>query len=237
VAWSLSYEFCFYLTMPIAVQLLRMRTWTRRYRVFSLCLTAATYAFLVGMGYAAHLRLLMFASGMLLYEATQVKYFISHLSASGEVIAIALFVLALLFVALVEIHPLRLNFLPGAPHWLPVYRTFLLGLAGFVFIFYSFSFDGILNRAFRTTALRWLGNMSYSYYLIHGLSLHVLAILISRSIPLGTESVLAFWLILPVAFLITLVASAVLFLSVERPISLNYMSSAARLPSPSPTMA
>jgi hypothetical protein len=60
---------------------------------------------------ATHVRVLMFAASLSLYEAIRVKYFISYLAASGEKVVTGLFVLPLLFVGR-EIHPLRRSFLP-----------------------------------------------------------------------------------------------------------------------------
>jgi peptidoglycan/LPS O-acetylase OafA/YrhL len=62
--------------------------------------------------------------------------------------------------------------------------------------------------------------MSYSYYLIHGLTLHGLVLAFSRIWPQQQNSSALFWFILPVAFLLTIVASTLLFLAVEKPYSM-----------------
>jgi peptidoglycan/LPS O-acetylase OafA/YrhL len=77
-----------------------------------------------------------------------------------------------------------------------------------------------LARAFTWTPLRWLGNMSYSYYLLHGLTLKALFMLLPQPALLGGHGVALFVLLLPVFFLLTLCTSAGLFLLVERPLSL-----------------
>jgi exopolysaccharide production protein ExoZ len=216
--------------MPIAVDLLGMRTWPEKYRVLLLCLTASTYAVMAGMGYVSHIRMLMFVAGMLLSEAIGLRYLNFRLGAAGEVVAIGLFVPTLHFVALVKLHPSELTFLPGSPNWLPVYRTLSLAVTGSAVALYAFSFDRLLNRAFSQAPLRWLGNMSYSYYLIHGRALHAFATCLARVFPQDTRSALSFWLLLPAALLVTFGTSDALFLLVEKPLSLVSKTMASAKP-------
>jgi len=71
------------------------------------------------------------------------------------------------------------------------------------------------------TPLRWLGNMSYSYYLIHGLTLKFFFLIFGKIIPNDFSSVyLYYWLWAP-TFVMTLVSSFILFWIIERPLSLN----------------
>jgi peptidoglycan/LPS O-acetylase OafA/YrhL len=74
-----------------------------------------------------------------------------------------------------------------------------------------------LAQALSWLPLRWLGNMSYSYYLLHGLALHVFFAALPRLVPPGDGGAAA--LLIP-AFVWTLLPCAVLFLAVERPWSL-----------------
>lgn len=70
------------------------------------------------------------------------------------------------------------------------------------------------------TPLRWLGNMSYSYYLVHGFVVRAAMVALGHLLP-GGLPVAVFWLLLPVVFAATLAGSAVLFIGVERPVSLR----------------
>jgi exopolysaccharide production protein ExoZ len=221
VAWSLSYEVYFYVSLPITVSFLGMRNWPVRCRVMLLSVGGLAYAAMVGIGYSDHVRMLMFVAGMLLYETITGRYLNVYLGAIGEFATIGMFVLALHFAALIQLKPDELSILPGLPNWLPVYRTLTLAVAGALFTFYSFNFDGLLNRAFSFAPLRWLGNMSYSYYLTHGLALHVFATFARWALPRHTNVALGFWFLLVPAFLFTLVASAILFVLVETPLSLT----------------
>ncbi len=77
-----------------------------------------------------------------------------------------------------------------------------------------------LPRAFSWTPLRWLGNMSYSYYLLHGLALKAGFLALAIILPVADHGSWVFWALLPTMFALTLFPTAVLFLAVERPYSL-----------------
>jgi peptidoglycan/LPS O-acetylase OafA/YrhL len=77
-----------------------------------------------------------------------------------------------------------------------------------------------LPRAFTWTPLRWLGNMSYSYYLLHGLVLKAEFFALSKLLPPTGHDAALFWALLPPMLALTLIPSAALFLLVERPFSL-----------------
>ena len=68
--------------------------------------------------------------------------------------------------------------------------------------------------------LRWLGNMSYSYYLMHGLVVRAGFAVLGRVLPDGLPPP-AFWMALVPLFAATLAAGAVLFIVVEKPLSLR----------------
>lgn len=80
---------------------------------------------------------------------------------------------------------------------------------------------GWLLRAFSWTPLRWLGNMSYSYFLLHGLALKGAFLALTTVLPVASHGAWFFWGLLPVMFSLTLIPAAVLFIAVERPFSLS----------------
>ena len=63
--------------------------------------------------------------------------------------------------------------------------------------------------------------MSFSYYLIHALVIHFFALVMQRLLPPDTYGPGVYWLALPIVLSVTLMASTVLFLAIERPISLG----------------
>jgi peptidoglycan/LPS O-acetylase OafA/YrhL len=83
---------------------------------------------------------------------------------------------------------------------------------------HCFAATSFLTQAASWTPLRWLGNMSYSYYLIHGLSLKFAFMVLGAFVTPGHDLFLALFLPM-LAF--TLVPSAVLFMLIEKPLSLR----------------
>lgn len=231
VAWSLSYEFFFYLLIPIVVWLTGMRSWksaTRAVFFVMLWLAYVTYAFTVPR---SQVRLLMFVGGILLYEALDSGWLESKLTRLCEIFAIILFLLSLAFVYLYDARPEWFSvlpgltagrtILPGVPAFQGPYKVIVLSFSCPILTVFSFQYDGILNRIFSWNPLRYLGNMSYSYYLIHGLALHGVAVIISSILPLGRHDVLAYFLGLLIGFVSTWIVSTLLFAFVEKPMSLG----------------
>ncbi|MFG6416587.1 acyltransferase family protein [Roseateles sp. DC23W] len=203
VAWSLSYEFFFYLLVPLVVGLGRLRARTREWRIGFLLL--ATAVVLVGFGtWGGPVRMTMFLAGMLLHELLRGGRGTSMSSSAG--LLAGLLGLAVPLVAM-----------PG-----PTLQAVRVGLVYLGFLglcLASFGHpDGALARWLAWTPLRWMGNISYSYYLLHGLALQVFFTLLARLLPTGGE-----WaapaLLLP-AWLATLPPCLALFLCIERPMSL-----------------
>ncbi len=62
VAWSLSYEFFYYLLIPVLIAVLRLRLWKWQYRVV-LFLSTTVLLFSYFAIFGGHIRLLMFVSG------------------------------------------------------------------------------------------------------------------------------------------------------------------------------
>jgi exopolysaccharide production protein ExoZ len=231
VAWSLSYEFFFYLIIPVVVWLTRMRTWKRAGRVaffIALWLSYMLYAFTVPR---SQVRLLMFVAGILMYEAMDSAWLRGKLTRKGEIFAICTFLASLAYVYLYDARPQLFGFLPGLTAGETVlpgivtfqgpYKVIVLSISCTTLALYSFEFDGLLKAFFSWNPLRYLGNMSYSYYLIHGLVLHAVALIAYSIVPEGHPSLPLFLLALPLGFAMTWIASSCLFLLVEKPISLR----------------
>ena len=62
--------------------------------------------------------------------------------------------------------------------------------------------------------------MSYSYYLMHGLTLKALALMVARFRPGFSATAAGHWAFMPIAFATTLFTSAVVFASIEKRFSL-----------------
>ncbi len=155
--------------------------------------------------YGSHIRLLMFLSGILVFEFTENKkmYKMPPIGLAALCIAIILVILLNVF----EAH----NF----------WRYVLLYVLFFVFCTDCFLSDGLTKKLFEFKPIRWLGNMSYSYYLIHGLTLKFIFLMLSIICPPANADDWLFWVALPLTFAVTLISSTFLFIYIEKPFSLT----------------
>jgi peptidoglycan/LPS O-acetylase OafA/YrhL len=84
----------------------------------------------------------------------------------------------------------------------------------------AFLAAGPMRSLLTIAPLRWLGNMSYSYYLAHGLTLKAIALVIARARPGWHPGAGAHWILLPCAYAVTIASSAALFSAIEKRFSL-----------------
>jgi peptidoglycan/LPS O-acetylase OafA/YrhL len=208
VAWSLSYEMFYYLALPAIVVCLKLRDRTVNWRLTLFLVTAAAFSVYTALN-GGPIRLIMFISGIALYEAIKN----SEARASSAAGAIALVVgLACMLLPLADPAGETLKIV------VLFVTFFVLGLACFR------TPHAWLPAAFSWTPLRWLGNMSYSYYLLHGLTLKAGFLVLAWVLPPTGEQWALHWLLLAPMLALTLVSSAVLFIVVERPFSLTSQS-------------
>ncbi|MEW6513522.1 MAG: acyltransferase [Pseudomonadota bacterium] len=202
VAWSLSYEMFYYLLVPCLIALLNLRQWTRLARMAFFCSAAVFGLALAHWLGGGPVRLVMFVAGILLFETM----------GENKAIHLGRFGLPALLGGLVIID----QWATGPLRYVVLFISFyLLCLA-------AFRGNGLTARLFCWTPLRWLGNMSYSYYLIHGLTLKAAFLLLSKVLPPSAGwGVAGFWGWMAPLFAITLLPSAILFAWVEKPLSLT----------------
>ncbi len=207
VAWSLSYEFFYYLFIPALITLLSMRSWRVKYRIIFFLLNTlfCFYYFSVNGG---PIRLLMFVSGILLYETVEYKL-IKYIPPIG-LPALVMAIVSIVVLAALDSH--------GWWEYLLLYVFFYVFF--YVFCLECFLSSGLTSRLFSAAPLRWLGNMSYSYYLLHGLALKFIFMMLEMMYPSQGNDVLILWLLLPPVFFLTLLPSAILFIYIEKPYSL-----------------
>ena len=206
VAWSLSYEMFYYLAIPLAVTVFTLRERSTAWRVnFFLLIGAALAAYCAA--FTGHVRMLMFIAGILLYEALRQ----GSLSVPRSSLVAALLGAGLLGMTA-----------PFAGAGYFTVKIIILAWIFFVLCYTCFSkpMSG-LGRAFSWTPMRWLGNMSYSYYLVHGLGLKAGFMLLASRLPQVDNELLFFFGAMPFLFALTLLPSAALFLLIERPFSLH----------------
>jgi len=239
VAWSLSYEFFFYLSIPLIVKFTRMRSWKRIARISFFALVWLSYLLYAFTVPRSQVRLLMFVAGILLFELMDSGWVRGKLTKQGEYGAISIFLASLAFVYFYDAHAGWLSFLPGltagrtilpgVPTFQGPYKVIALTVSCILFTLYCFEFDGLLKRLFSWNPLRYLGNMSFSYYLIHGLTLHGVAAVTSWIVPVRMRGAWIYFMALSFGFMATWITSTLLFAFIEKPVSLEHRRRAARI--------
>jgi peptidoglycan/LPS O-acetylase OafA/YrhL len=203
VAWSLSYEMLYYLFIPLLVMGGGLHHWPRKQRI-ALFLLLAVAGALVSSVAGGPVRAIMFFGGVLLYEMKNAPVRLPFVAPVALIAACCSMLL------------------PAGTHALDAMHAALLFVTLPLFCFACFAHpSSISTRWLSAWPIRWLGNMSYSYYLLHGLVLKMAFMEIMRMHgPTGHQATLAVELLAPL-YLLTIAASAVLFVVIERPLSLR----------------
>jgi len=208
VAWSLSYEVFYYLLIPLIISVLQLRKWNSTNRIY-FWLIASLIGFYLFYIYTGPVRLLMFISGIILFECHNYQR-LRVFRNTGTVCLIFSFIIF------------------GIKDYLQIdYVFFMLSLyiLFFTLCLDAFKEDSGTNRWISYNPLRWLGNMSYSYYLIHGLTLKFIFLIMGLILPATHQSsILFYWLWVPL-FVSTVCVSFILFVLIERPFSLSQAKS------------
>jgi len=204
VAWSLSYEFFYYLFIPLIIALLNLRKWTVKQRIifwFGISILGFFYFEI----YGGPDRLLMFISGILLHEVFENKLINppKHLGTISLIITLTLYSFSP-YLALTNV--------------MQVGTLFILF---FMVCLEAFSKNNGSAIWLNISPIRWLGNMSYSYYLMHGLTLKACFMFIGLVMEPNKQFEAIFWIGMPLLFLATLIPSFFLFIWVEKPFSLK----------------
>lgn len=225
VTWSLSFEMFFYLTIPLVVGLLGLRRWASPWRVgFFLAVGSAWFAYCLEHE-SGRTRLLMFVAGIVVYELLHRRSSRVPASAGAEWCALAVLVAGLTAAFVfdpVEPNPDLVPALAG-PHGNALHvLTLAVTFGVFVSIGLRSAGRGPLGVLLSVAPLRWWGNMSYSYYLIHALTIRVVFIVVGRFLPERYHGDAAFWSMAIVTLVTTWAVATVLFLVVEKPVSLTY---------------
>lgn len=217
VAWSLSYDTFFFLTIPLVIGVLGLRRRTPAFRL-TLFLTFTVIAVgYIGI-YGGRIRMLMFIAGVVLYELMQ----LTRAKQTRIPAWWAPTALLSVLIALWSIHHVRQAY-PDAASIASLLKVPCLFVGFNLMCLSCFSNpNSRFSRLFSALPLRWLGNMSYSYFLVHGLGLKATAMVLDKAWPGGIDpNGIGFFLLLPIMYLATLLAGAALFLCVERPFSLS----------------
>jgi peptidoglycan/LPS O-acetylase OafA/YrhL len=196
----------YYLAIPLTIRFFQLRDRSIKWRVWFFLGGSSAIA-----GYCAinggHVRLIMFVAGILLHEALRDGSIPAPRSSSALITLVA---------------GLAATTIPFTGPLTFAVKIIILFCTFFIVCYSCFSRpNSWLAHGFSRTPLRWIGNMSYSYYLLHGLTLKFIFMVLFTIVPSVTNEALFFIGMMPAMFVITLLPSAALFLLVERPLSLT----------------
>lgn len=221
VAWSLSYEAFFYIAAPLGIALLRLPTWSSRGRLLFFLAAFMAATALEAAGFFVHYRLTLFLGGMALYEIAPKEDLPLRQGHWGiDALAFIGLIMSLVVYTLLGDNAYLLR--GTALYRLPEVSKFLLLTPCIVFALYrSLFYAGPLARIFCVTPLRWLGNMSYSFYLAHALGIHAFFKAVPYLWPRFEATAVSYAMLAPVVFTLSLAVSVPVYLLCERPFSLT----------------
>lgn len=232
VAWSLSYEIAFYLLLPALISLAGLRDWNSNRRGYLFLVLSCIYLIAcslwpgyevrgIHLGPFSHPRLVLFAAGMLAWEIVRSWQALPAWTRRLELaVALSLAGLVLLSVS----GPSTLS-----PALAGVVRTALVFLWAGALAVCVYGCRGQFATWFSWAPLRWLGNLSYSFYLAHSLGLVAVMLLLRTLWPALAPSSWLVIVLLPVAFAASSGVSFLLFVLIEKPYSLPSRRAARQL--------
>jgi exopolysaccharide production protein ExoZ len=221
VAWSLSYELGFYLTLPLVVRGLRLAAWPNSAQIAFVLTISGVHLWLCSLGIFGHPRLVMFGCGILLRQTIRYRF---KWMPAGNFMALAAFIGALALYGLQGRTAWTLYCGPLLTH--STIRLVALFVAIYALSYFALSDDGFLSKCFSWDWIRWFGNISYSYYLVHGLVLNCLQVALDL---LGLPKYLSppsFLALSGLSFATTVLGGVAIFLAIEKPFSLQKHSAA-----------
>jgi peptidoglycan/LPS O-acetylase OafA/YrhL len=217
VAWSLSYEWFFYLALPLLIAVLRLRHWSRWQRVRFFLVLPLAYYLLSVLGLANDIQLVFFSAGIIIWEL-KAQNLPERLNPWTEYVVAAALLINILAITLAgDKGPNLSTLLPRAPNFYApsLFATLL------PFCLYAMFVNGFLKRLFSWVYLRWMGNISYSYYLIHGLALHGMKLLVNWGFTPAPRPVFFDILLFVASLSFATFCAAIFYLLVEKPLSVS----------------
>jgi peptidoglycan/LPS O-acetylase OafA/YrhL len=221
VAWSLSYELAYYIAMPFLRLTLRINRWSSIQRSL-MAVTAVTWMIVAGtFGFGMNLHIIMFPAGIIVYELSSGFGAYTPSAAGGrwmDFLILALVISILFAFGFAEAgiwHIANLGVL-----YQRVIDYIALAMAFSLLVYRCLSKRALAYSIFSWYPLRWLGKISYSFYLFHGLILHGCFRALNAALPNYQVGLIGYLLLLPSLLLVAVVSTWPLFVFVESPFSL-----------------
>lgn len=199
IHWTLHYEWIFYLLLPFAAISLR-GGWHRLVAIpfVALVLMLSDWGywiiFLFGIT-AAHI----------VHKWPRVQWIYKSGPMSARNIVRNWLVSVLPIVGLLSIY-----FIQYKPYGVPQY---VISLGILLLFIYGNSLFGLLN----TRAARFLGTISYSVYLMHGIVLFAVLDLANAIVPISTLTPILYWSLILLTAILTVLVSAITYKYIEHP--------------------
>ena len=197
ITWSLFYELLFYMTFPL---ILLLSFGQARIKPVHVLLFAAAYMSVIQLLGGMYIRFLMFFGGALMSTLP-----VTTLRGLAERIPTWLVLAAYITSSFVFAEFLMYNY------FIP-----LFAVTAFFFVLKVLYSKGWLYHIFALAPLRYIGNMSFSFYLLHGLAIEIV-MHAWHNIFQTLDGPLYFLVTITVCLLLALALSTVLFLVAERP--------------------
>ncbi len=225
VAWTLSWEIVFYLLTPLVFRLGRLRERRPSQRLLIVGVVWGALSVSGALRDVGNARLIMFLGGVAVAEwaasdsstSPRVQQAVRRLAVAAAVI-VPLACFALTYGGTFRDDDIDY----GRQGWAAWVRIVLLLAAMPVIVAAMVDGRGALARLMARRPLRWLGIISYSYYLIHALVIRFLGEIAQHAFAPADHRAAVWWVVALVpTFAATLIASYLLFAAVERPCSLD----------------
>jgi peptidoglycan/LPS O-acetylase OafA/YrhL len=207
VAWIMSYELFWILALPLLLDGLRMRAWQPRQRLL-FWVTVTLTALLLYSQLGGPIRLIMFIAGFITYELLTMGYRKPLPKGSG--LAIIPIMCTLIVLTPINLVGLTWRMLIIFISLIPLFLDCFL------------SPEGLTAHFFSWQPFVWWGNISYSYFLTHGLVTKAAGVLVIALLPptQGWRDVLIIWGLPVVTFIPTVLFALLLYFGVELRFSL-----------------
>jgi len=218
VAWSLSYELFYYVAMPVFRMTLRLDEWTSLQRAFLAFASASSIIVSGVLGFGPNFAMIMFPAGIILYEigtsfgASSPPAPASRLT---DFLVLAFVMLALLYSGFAEF-----QFWPYLGVLRHALQKIVVGVAFSLLVYRCLFERAAAYSVFSWHPLRWLGKISYSFYLLHGFVLHACFRFLNVLSPNRQFGAIDYLLLLTPCLLASVALTWPLFAFVEKPFSL-----------------
>lgn len=178
VSWTLSYLVMFYLCCPLVVRGLGLARWRPSWRVAAVLAAAVGWIVLCRFVPLSE-RPVQLTAGILTYEARRSRWLRAGPSMRWEWAAIAPLVAALALWSLLN----QRRWLAHAGLWNVIARHGAVSIGMFCSAVFYFDSRSRIAGVLSGVPFRALGQMSYTYYLLHGLAILVAARILGRIVP------------------------------------------------------